>query len=146
MTYVCRWHGYYGEPVGDGYADDGWSAYLRRMTSRPGWSVAKLAREAGLHRSTVFGWIKEGGDGLTVTSVMQIATALGDDPINALRAAAGIPERTYDEEIAFVVNHPTLRPRSKETLLRLIRERRAAQRQQAIDDTRRMVAVLGEEP
>ncbi|MEU5938663.1 helix-turn-helix transcriptional regulator [Micromonospora sp. NPDC047548] len=64
-----------------------WAGYLRRMTSRPGWSVARLAREAGIHRGTIFGWIK--GEGVTVASVKAIAKALGDDEAHALAAAGG---------------------------------------------------------
>ncbi|NBE80350.1 helix-turn-helix domain-containing protein [Micromonospora rubida] len=64
-----------------------WAGYLRRMTRRPGWSVARLAREAGINKSTIFGWIK--GDGVTVASVKAIAKALGDDEAHALAAAGG---------------------------------------------------------
>jgi hypothetical protein len=74
--------------MGDASAPaEDWASYLRRMTSRPGWSVARLAREAGVNRSTIFGWIK--GDGVNVASVKQIAKALGDDEVHALAAAAG---------------------------------------------------------
>lgn len=72
-----------------------WPAYLRRMTSRPGWSVARLARESGINRATIFGWIK--GDGVTVASVNLIAKALGDDPAHALAAAGGAP--THADEL-----------------------------------------------
>ncbi|MGC5033034.1 helix-turn-helix domain-containing protein [Micromonospora sp. DT229] len=64
-----------------------WASYLRRMTKRPGWSVARLAREAGINKSTIFGWMK--GDGVTVASVKAIAKALGDDEAHALAAAGG---------------------------------------------------------
>ncbi|MEU0081405.1 hypothetical protein ABZY58_26185 [Micromonospora tulbaghiae] len=57
------------------------------MTKRPGWSVARLARESGVNRATIFGWMK--GDGVTVASVKMIARALGDDEAHALAAAGG---------------------------------------------------------
>ncbi|MEW2383342.1 hypothetical protein AB0873_14805 [Micromonospora sp. NPDC047707] len=57
------------------------------MTSRPGWSVARLARESKIHRGTIFGWMK--GEGVTVASVKAIAKALGDDEAHALAAAGG---------------------------------------------------------
>lgn len=64
-----------------------WASYLRRMTKRPGWSVARLARESGVNRATIFGWMK--GDGVTVASVKLIANALSDDEAHALAAAGG---------------------------------------------------------
>lgn len=87
-NYRCRWISAYRAPMGDASppAED-WAGYLRRMTSRPGWSIARLAREAGVNRSTIFGWIK--GDGVTVASVKQIAKALGDSEADALAAAGG---------------------------------------------------------
>src|SRR4051812_43937066 len=54
-------------------AGDAWSAYLRRMVDRPGWSVARLARESGLHRSAIFKWLAEGAEGITLRSVYLIA-------------------------------------------------------------------------
>lgn len=64
-----------------------WSRYIDEATRRPGWNAAKLARESGIHRSTIFRW--KGGDGrsVTVDSVRRIANALGDDLDEALRAA-----------------------------------------------------------
>jgi transcriptional regulator with XRE-family HTH domain len=70
-------------------ARETWAEYLRRMTGQPGWSVARLARESGIHRATIFRWIK-GEGGANVASVRAIANALGDDPANALRAAGNI--------------------------------------------------------
>lgn len=87
-NYRCRWMSAYRAPMGDASppAED-WAGYLRRMTSRPGWSIARLAREAGVNRSTIFGWIK--GDGVNVASVKAIAKALGDSEAHALAAAGG---------------------------------------------------------
>lgn len=77
----------YRMPMGDGHEiRESWADYLRRMTSRPGWSVARLARESGIHRATIFKWIA-GKGGANMASVESIAKALGDDPSNALRAA-----------------------------------------------------------
>lgn len=76
--------------MGDGRStNEDWGSYLRRMTSRPGWSVARLARESNIHRGTIFKWIA-GKGGVTVASVRAIANALGDDPANALRAAGNV--------------------------------------------------------
>lgn len=76
----------YGMPMGDGQQHETWAEYLRRWANRPGWSVARLARESGIHRATIFRWIA-GDGGATVANVRAIAEAVGDDPANALRAA-----------------------------------------------------------
>ena len=60
------------------------------MTSRPGWSVARLARESGIHRATIFEWMKGSSDSVTIGSVRAIAAALDDDLENALRAGASL--------------------------------------------------------
>jgi transcriptional regulator with XRE-family HTH domain len=87
----------YRTGMGDGEdAPTRWAAYLKQQTSRPGWSVARLAREAGFHRSTVFGWIA-GDDNVNVGSVLAIANALGDDPANALLAAGDVEPPSVDE-------------------------------------------------
>jgi transcriptional regulator with XRE-family HTH domain len=67
-----------------------WARYLDAVTHRPGWSVARLARESGVHRSTIFRWLNGEVSGATVGSVMRIASAVGDDPDEALRAAADL--------------------------------------------------------
>lgn len=66
-----------------------WATFLAQQTARPGWSVARLARESGIHRSTIFRWLK-GDGGLTMASVRQIAAALGVDPQTALLAAGNM--------------------------------------------------------
>ncbi|MEV7268442.1 helix-turn-helix transcriptional regulator [Micromonospora aurantiaca] len=76
--------------MGDGDKRESWADYLRRMTDRPGWSVARLARDSGIHRATIFKWMA-GKGGANVASVRAIAEALGDDPANALRAAGNMP-------------------------------------------------------
>ena len=83
---------------------ESWSEYLRRMTDRPGWSVAKLARESKIHRATIFKWIS-GKGGANMASVQAIAEALGDDTGNALRAASnsGAIEDEFDEDLRIIV-------------------------------------------
>lgn len=81
--------------MSDGGKRESWAEYLRRMTDRPGWSVARLARESGVHRATLFRWMS-GKGGANVTSVRAIADALGDEPGNALRAAGNM-EGAADE-------------------------------------------------
>lgn len=76
------------EVPADGQRELGsWSRYLSELTSRPGWSVTRLAQESGLHRSTIYRW--RGGDvrNVTIDSVKAVAHAVGDDETDALRAA-----------------------------------------------------------
>lgn len=63
-----------------------WATFLAQQTARPGWSVARLARESGIHRSTIFRWLK-GDGGITMQSIRAIASALGVDMQTALLAA-----------------------------------------------------------
>jgi AcrR family transcriptional regulator len=101
-----------------------WSGYLRRMTSRPGWSVARLAREAGVHRGTIFGYISGKKKGVTVATVRSIAQALGDDPANALRAAGQVSGEV-DEEVELILAQPVDEDTKRAMLERLfqLRER-----------------------
>jgi transcriptional regulator with XRE-family HTH domain len=112
-------------PMGDGLeAGEDWPGYLRRMTSRPGWSVARLARESGVHRGTIFAYISGKKKGVTVATVRAIATALGDDPTNALRAAGSVTGEV-DEEVELILAQPVDEDTKKAMLERLfqLRER-----------------------
>ncbi|WP_189114529.1 helix-turn-helix domain-containing protein [Pilimelia terevasa] len=130
--------------MGDtGGGSETWADYLQRMTKRPGWSVAKLARESGIHRGSIFKWIS-GDRGMTVANVVTIAKALGDDPVNALRAAAGIAAGSSDdEEINLVMTDPRLTDCIKERIVSLILDRRARERAASLEETRRMIELLG---
>lgn len=95
--------------MNDGSGDvSHWGAYLRRMTSRPGWSVARLARESGVHRATIFDWMKGTGESVTIASVRAVAAALDDDLENALRAVASLETapKPRDEEIELIMSAP----------------------------------------
>lgn len=91
--------------MGDGQeARETWAEYLRRMTDRPGWSVARLARDSGIHRATIFKWMA-GKGGTTVASVQAIATALGDTDGAAMRAAAGsgVVDEDLDPDLRTII-------------------------------------------
>lgn len=119
---------------------DNWAGYLRRMTKRPGWSVARLARESGIHRATIFKWLA-GEEGVTIDSVRRIATALGDNPDNALRAA-GNPGGgdALDEEMALIDRAP-VGDALKATMRRKLLERRARERQETLAYLQDMIDV-----
>lgn len=123
---------------------DAWSEYLRRMTSRPGWSVARLARESGLHRSAIFGWIKDGAQGISIRSVYLIADALGDDRANALKAAGNLPpERDVEVDLILASDRPDS---VKERMIRRLMDRREEERQRRLDDIRFALDEDGDAP
>lgn len=127
---------------GSGARAEDWGGYLRRMTNRPGWSVAKLARESGVHRGTIFKWIR-GGSGVTINSVRAIAEALGDDLDNALRAAGSVAdELPQDEEIELVRTDERLPPEVKKRIIDHIIDRRERERAASLEETRRMIELL----
>jgi plasmid maintenance system antidote protein VapI len=99
-SYPRRWF----EPtvICVGQNPDAWSAYLKRMTSRPDWSVARLSRETGIARSSIFRWIAEGAGAITIESVFRVADALDDDRANALQAAANLAT-DGDPEIGLIL-------------------------------------------
>jgi transcriptional regulator with XRE-family HTH domain len=120
--------------MGDARQREDWAAYLRRITKRPGWSVARLARESGIHRATIFAWIA-GEQGVTVSSVRAIATAAGDDPIAVLRAAADITSDEYDEELELILSAPVDDEMKRDMVVRLaeLREQDKRRRMQEIE-------------
>lgn len=124
-----------------------WPGYLRRMTRRPGWSVARLARDSGIHRATIFGWIK-GDSGVTLDSVRRVADALGDSLDSALRAAGGgmttEPVDGDSEEIDLIMRAP-VGDEIKERMLVKLRERRERDRLQRIEDFQSMIDLAKRE-
>lgn len=143
-TYKCRWTLIRGAPMST-TPPENWSGYLRRMTSRPGWSVARLARESGIHRGTIFKWIKSGDGGVTVSSVRKIAAALGDDTEAALRAAAlraEIPAQAADEiddEIAAIMSRTDIDDDAKNEIVHLVIERREEDRKRREAEAQRLI-------
>ncbi len=119
---------------------DAWSDYLRRMVERPGWSVARLARESGLHRSAIFGWLSDGAEGITIRSVYLIADALGVDREEALRAAGNLPpERDAEVELILASGRSEL---EKVAMIDRLMRRREEERLRRLEDLR---FVLGQD-
>ncbi len=69
-----------------------WAAYIHEAMSKRGWSVARLAREVGVHPGTVFRWLNGSTRNVGSARVRRVAAALGDDVNVALRAAGAQPE------------------------------------------------------
>jgi transcriptional regulator with XRE-family HTH domain len=86
-------------------ARSSWARYLQEVADRPGWSVTRLANEAGVHRSTIYRWIKGDTGGTTVELVNRIASAAGDPASIALAAAADVLGQTDPDaaEVAMVM-------------------------------------------
>jgi len=116
------------------------------MTGRPGWSVARLARESNVHRATIFKWLGNKG-GVTMASVRAIATALDDDPENALRAAAGKLSATQtmeDDQIAEILTSG-LPTDVQQELIEMVLDRRRQDEARQMDDLRRVISIARRE-
>lgn len=119
---------------------DAWSTYLKRMTSRPGWTVVRLARESGISRSSLFKWMSDGAGAITIESVYRIADALGDDRATALKAAGDLPpERDLEVDLILSSDRPE---REKAAMIDRLMRRREEDRQRRIDDLK---FVLGDD-
>lgn len=128
--------------MSDASPPETWAEYLRRMTRRGGWSVARLARESGIHRGTIFKWI--GGEtGVTVDSVRRIAIALGDDPATALRAAGSVskPDTEDRDEAMELISRAPVDDDLKAQMRRTLLERRERERQAQIADLQDMINI-----
>lgn len=68
----------------------GWARYLQELTSRPGWSGARLARESGVNRSSIYRWMNGRVDNVSAKSVRAIARVVGDDPDRVLLLAGEV--------------------------------------------------------
>jgi transcriptional regulator with XRE-family HTH domain len=119
---------------------DAWSRFLRSMTSQPGWSVARLARESGIARGTIFDWIRFGGRSLNVASVRAIAAALDVDMALAMFAAGNIigsPDIS-DPELRVILGSRLSDPQ-KARMIAHVRERRARE----LEATQAMIDLVG---
>jgi transcriptional regulator with XRE-family HTH domain len=122
-----------------------WGKYLRLMTKRPGWSVARLARDAGLNPSTIFGYINGStGQKVTIETIVAIARALGDHPVNTFIAAAGlVQEEPQDHEIGLILGSD-LSDEEKLRQIHLLERRREQDQKRRVTDTVEMLRTLGD--
>lgn len=123
-------------------AGDTWSAYLRRMLDRPGWSTVRLAREAGLHRATISEWLNKGAGPITIRSVYLVADALGVDRAEALQAAGDI-ELKQDVEVD-LIRASDRSDEEKEAMIRMLMDRREQERARRVADIEWMLGRRGE--
>lgn len=141
-TYVDPWSVAYGVHMDEGQPREDWASYLRRIAGRKGWSVARLARESGIHRGTIFKWMS-GKGGVNVASVRAIGTAAEGDPANAIRAAGQLElEEAIDEEIELVRTDDRLDPETKVKIANIIYDRRTREREASLAETRRLIDLM----
>lgn len=103
------------------------------MTRRPDWSVARLAREAGIAKSTIFLWMKQGAGNITIEGVFRVADALGADRAEALRAAANIPALDRDEAVERILASDRSDAEKQQMIERVMRRREEDMRRQMED-------------
>ena len=109
--------------------------------------MARLARESGVHRSTIFRWLNGEVSGATVGSVLRIAEAVGDEPDEALRAAAdllGTPATTDpDAEAASMIMDSDLSPDAKHELLAELKSQARSDARRRRDSMARIMRLRG---
>lgn len=126
-----------------------WARLLRTITNRPDWSIARLARDSGIHRSTIFRWMKGDVQNLTLESIRLIAEAGQVDIMDALRAAATLVapaaaerlERDYGEQ-AILDSDAT--PAQKKMMLERYNRKVAESKQAALRDLQEQIDLLGQ--
>jgi transcriptional regulator with XRE-family HTH domain len=72
--------------VGSGQKDP-WTEYLESLLARPEWNVARLAQASGIHRATIYRWLRGDIKNITVESVRMIAKG-GEGSLAAALTAA----------------------------------------------------------
>jgi transcriptional regulator with XRE-family HTH domain len=83
----------YGVRVSDTpEAATAWAAFVRKITTRTGWSVKRLADESTVNKSTIYRWLKGDTADITVGTIRLVAEAAKVDLEEALRAAAGVSD------------------------------------------------------
>jgi hypothetical protein len=107
------------------------------MTSRPGWTVVRLARESRIARSSIFKWIAEGAGAITIESVYRIADALGDDRTNALKAAGNLPPERDDEVDLILASDRS--DRAKALMIDRLMKRREEEKVRRLEDLRFLI-------
>lgn len=102
--------------------------------------MARLAREAGIAKSTIFLWIKQGPGNITIEAVFRVADALGSDRGEALRAAANLAiERDVEVELILAADRTDA---VKQLMIERLMRRREEDRQRRLEDIR---FALGDE-
>lgn len=144
VAYTRRSEATYPVHVRDGQETGGsWAEYIREITTRPDWSVARLARDSGISRSQIFRWKAGEVTDVKVESVKAVARAVGDREEIALRAAGDAldgqplsPEEDLAIVIAEIRAETGLSKKEQDDLIEIARETAARQmeQRQALDE------------
>lgn len=128
--------------MGNGPAATSWGRYVDYLRNRPGWSMARLARQADMNPATLFEYVrKDSGENVAIKDILRVAIGGEDDPVNAFRAAAGLTaDDPEDEEIA-VVLASNLPDDGKAEIIESILARRARDRARRMEDTVQMIRL-----
>lgn len=126
------------DPVGEQRVE-----FLKGITSRPGWSVARLAREAGRNASTIWDWMNPNisTEKITVESINKIAAATGDHPLTVFRAFTGLIEEEPEDEAIGLVLQSDLDDAEKTRMIRNIMARREQDSARRVQDTIEMIRL-----
>jgi len=113
---------------------DTWSAFLRELTDREGWSVSRLARQAGIDRSHIHRMMRGETKTVTVDTVRMIAKG-GQVPLDlAMKAARGRtevePPTADDDWEAKRIRESNLSDEKKRDLLAHLARRRQQLREE----------------
>lgn len=129
-----------------------WATYARAAREGARLSKAELARRIGKDRGTIHRWEAGSNRPEDPDVVQAFALALGLDVDEAL-AAAGLrpgteppaePTREYDEEIELVRTDPRLDEDMKRRIIDLIYARRERNKAAAIEETKRLIDLFGQ--
>lgn len=122
-----------------------WPAYLEQGRRRLGWTVKQFCDATGVGRSTWYDWLSNGGsEKIPVETLVTIARAFGDHPVNAFIAATGlVEEKPQDREIGLILQSD-LPDEEKQRQIALITRRREQDEERRISDTQELLRFHGE--
>src|SRR6185369_38909 len=108
------------------YPND-WAKLVDELTRRPGWSKARLAREAGVDRRTVHRWISGESANVSADSIRRISEASTLQADLVARAALGAQKQqaAADDEAIAEVMASGIDDEYKQEIVEHIRRKRA---------------------
>lgn len=124
-------------------AEHPWPAYLQRGRRAKRWTVQQFCDATGVGRSTWYDWIANGGsEKIAVETLVTIARAFGDHPVNAFMAAIDlVAEEPQDYEIGLILQSD-LSDEEKQREIRRVEARRERDQANRIHDTQEILRVL----
>lgn len=128
-----------------------WAAYIQALRQASRISRPELARRLGVDPTTVWRW-ETSRQKPESPDIPQAIARLFDQDVDQVLAAAGLipdadpaPVAEVDPEEEYVLKHPRLSDARKVQIIKLIRARRAREREAGMEDTRRLVELIERE-